>query len=927
MKCWYTLLLIVITGSSVFGGTTGKLSGTVFSQDSNEPLAGVNILIVGTPLGTITSTYGDFMILNVPPGTYTLRFSYIGYETVNLTGNIVRSDQTTSIDIILQSTVLEGSEVTVLAEKPLVNKNITSSLHSVTSEEMAYMPVSNVNDIMSTVSGVVVQDGNLHIRGGRDNEVAYMVDGVLAHDPLMGSPGQLLSPSSIEEMVVITGTYNAEYGNAMSGIVNLVSKSGDNNHVGRLRVFTGHPGVIDKDKFGYDPNKRDATEGSRAHIEEEYYEDENGNNTYDAGEFYQDWNGNGEWDNDEELLDEMQSSTKHSFGDVKRLDISLSGPLMKNKLFYAVNMDGYTDPGWLPFAYNNSSSINNVPLGSFFGKITYQAPSGLKLFVSGRSSSRNWKNYDHLWKYKPFRQAEFDEKTDQYTFSLSYQFSPTTFMDVSISNYRNSFFSGADQKWIFGHEGPYYGELENFGASYDDPEEFAVGGYQPSWINSITERLIVKTSITSQIGNHHLFKSGITYIQNELERISHEGMVDEFGWNFMAGEWIDQNYHYSPQEISGYIQDKLEFDNFVLNVGLRLDWFNPEANYWEKSRDVIRFEWNQTLNDSAIQAATKWQISPRLGFSHPITDKSILHFAYGHFFQIPDYRTLYWNVSNRFESISGDTIPEAPQVYTVNNPSVGNPDLNPQKTISMEIGWEQQIGHVTRLDVTVFHKDIQNLVASRIVPATPNPFTQFINADYANVRGMEVNLDHEFNKYAQFSLNYTISRAEGNSSDLFAGFYDVFNTPPLVLPKRTLILEWDQLHTLSYTLSLNTQKLGGTLFNNWHLSLIGSYGSGLPYTPENTQGTRIGEINSERMPTTANIDIYLSRGFSIKESFRLELFAEIKNLTNRLNAVYVDPTTGLPDRTLFPDATLDGTNDPSNFAAPRRFSIGMEVAW
>ena len=149
MKCWYTLLLIVITGSSVFAGTTGKLSGTVFSQDSNEPLAGVNILIVGTPLGTITSTYGDFMILNVPPGTYTLRFSYIGFETVNLTGNIVRSDQTTSIDIILQSTVLEGSEVTVLAEKPVVNKNITSSLHSVTSEEMAYMPVSNVNDIMS----------------------------------------------------------------------------------------------------------------------------------------------------------------------------------------------------------------------------------------------------------------------------------------------------------------------------------------------------------------------------------------------------------------------------------------------------------------------------------------------------------------------------------------------------------------------------------------------------------------------------------------------------------------------------------------------------------------------------------------------------------------------------------------------------------
>jgi len=927
MKYYYTVLFAITVFCSVFAGTTGKISGSVSSGDSNEPLPGVNISVVGTSIGTITSSRGDYIILNLPPGIYTLRFSYIGYETVIIEENIVRSDQTTPIDITLNSTVIEGSEVTVLAEKPIVNKNITSSLHSVTSEEMTYMPVSDVKDVLSTISGVVTKDGNLHIRGGRSNEVAFMVDGVLTHDPLTGSPGQLLSTSSIEEMVLITGTYNAEYGNAMSGIVNLVSKSGNNNHVGRLRFFTGHSGTLDKLKFNYDENKRNTLEGSRAHIESEYYEDGNGNNIYDLGENFQDWNGNGEWDNDEKLFKEMQSGAKHSFGDWKRADLSLSGPLIKNVLFYALNMDGYTDPGWLPFAYNNSSKVNNIPLGSFFGKITYQSRTGIKLFISGRSSDRNWKDYDHLWKYKPFRQAESEEHTNQYILSLSYQFTPKSFIDISLSDYQNDYFSGAHREWRFSHEGPYFGELENFSASYDDPEEFAVGGYQPSWVKSKTKRNIAKASITSQIGNHHLFKSGITYIKNELERISHEGMVDEFGWNFMAGEWIDQNYHYSPQELSGYLQDKLEFDNFLLNIGLRLDWFDPKAKYWENSRDVIRFEWAPALNDSAINADSKWQFSPRLGFSHPITDRSILHFAYGHFFQIPDYQNLYWNVSNRFEFISSDTIPEAPQVYTVNNPSVGNPDLEPQKTVSIEIGWEQQIGSESRLDVTVFHKDIQNLVASRIVPATPNPFTQFINADYANVRGLEANLDHKFNKYAQFSLNYTLSKAEGNSSDLFAGFYDVFNTPPLTLPKRTLILDWDQLHTLSYTISLNTKQLGGLLFNNLHISLIGFYGSGLPYTPENTQGIRIGEINSERMPSTSHIDIYLSRSFSIRQSFRLELFAEIKNLTNRLNAVYVDPTTGLPDRTLFPDATLDGTNDPSNFAPPRRFSIGMEVAW
>tara|TARA_B100000686_G_scaffold30848_1_gene31682 strand:- start:4131 stop:6917 length:2787 start_codon:yes stop_codon:yes gene_type:complete len=923
----YSIVFIIAVFCFAIGGTTGKISGFVLSNDSKDPLPGVNISVIGTAVGTITSDQGDFVILNVLPGTYDIRFSYIGYETLIIKENIVRSDQTTSINIELKSTVIEGAEVTVIAEKPVVNKNITSSLHSMTSEEIAYMPVSNINDILSTVSGVVTKGGKLHVRGGRSNEIAFMIDGVLAQDPLTGSPGQLLSTGSIEEMVLISGTYNAEYGNAMSGIVNLVSKTGNNNHTGRMRFFAGSPGVLDKSRFSYDETKRSSSENSRAHIESEYFEDENGNSVYDRGEFFQDWNNNEQWDNDESLFNQLESSTKHNFGDWKRSDISLSGPLLKNILFYSVNMDGYTDPGWLPFAYNNSSIINNVPLGSFFGKITYQAKTGIKLFLSARSSTRAWKSYDHLWKYKPFRQAESEENTMQYILSFSYQFSPKTFTDISISNYQNKYFSGANKNWRFSYEGPYFGEIENFGASYDDPEEFAVGGYQPLWVNSAAKRNIVKLNTTSQLGKYHLVKSGITYIKNELKRISHEGMVDDFGWNFMAGEWIDQNYTYSPIEISSYLQDKIEFDNFILNIGLRLDWFDPRAKYWSSSRDVIRLGWSPLLDDLSIDASAKWQLSPRLGFSHPITDRSILHFAYGHFFQIPDYQNLYWNISNSFETVGSDTLPEAPQVFTVNNPSLGNPDLEPQKTVSMEIGWEQQIGQGTRVDVTVFHKDIQNLVASRIVPATPNPFTQFINADYANIRGFEINLDYALNQYAQLSFNYTISKAEGNSSDLFAGFYDVFNTPPLVLPKRTLILDWDQLHTASYTILFNTEKLSGRLFRNLHISLIGSFGSGLPYTPENTQGTRIGEINSERMPHTSNVDIYISRKFSFFKSYSLEIFAEIKNFTNRLNAIYVDPTTGLPDRTLFPDATIDGTNDPSNFSHPRRLQVGMEIAW
>ncbi|MBH31852.1 MAG: hypothetical protein CMG71_07710 [Candidatus Marinimicrobia bacterium] len=910
-KLLLTLLLFIALQGVVMAGNTGKIAGEITNQ-AGKPLIGANVIISGIGLGGSTDLQGEYFVINVPAGAHVIKVTMIGYQTVTFSDVSVSPDLTTRINATMTETVLAGEEVTVTAERPVIQKDVTSTTTTINSETMRNMPVQGVGDVLKTVSGVVEHDGDVYFRGGRSNEVVYMVDGVPVNDPLYGEPGNMLSTGSVEEMVVVTGTYNAEYGNAMSGIVNIVTKTGRDEHTGRLRFFTGHPGDVTDFGYSYDSTKLSL---DPAYIEDEPYDDDNGNDSFDPSEPYRDWNHNGQWDSAGDQLKILENELTKNFGDFQRFELSLNGPIIKQRLFYTVNLEGVDDRGWLPLAHSENSGIGGSAIGTIFSKLTLNTGTGLKLFITYSTAESEWRNYDHFWKYLPYRSTFQTEKTDQMTAAFSYQFSPNTFAEGSFSLFTNSYFSGANSKWKFhASEGPYFGNLDIFQPLYDDPEEFGIGGYEGTWIDSQSERMIAKGSMTSQINKFNLVKAGFSFIQNRLKRNSHDALA-----GFVTlGDWVDQYYDHKPLEASVYLQDKVEFNNLILNAGIRLDYFDPAAEYWVDPRDAGE-------SDEAKQASTKWQISPRLGFSHPITDRSVLHFAYGHFFQIPDFAYLYWNLSN-IRGEDGQYVTE-PQQIEIHNPTLGDPDLEPQKTVAMEIGWEQQIGNSLRLDITAFHKDIQNLIATRLNYVGAINFTRYINTDYANVRGIELTVENAFSPSMSTSVNYTLSRAEGNSSDLFEAFYDLYSFPPRVRPKRVLPLDWDQRHTLSFTLNLNTSQLQSMAVRDWNLSLIGNYGSGIPYTPLNTQGMRIGEKNSERQPSTIYLDAYLSRSFDMPLAESFGFFVQIENVLNRKNALYVYSTTGLPDRSLYADTTPDGINDPGMYAPPRRVMMGIEVAW
>jgi len=234
LKIFYICILAcLILSTAVFGGTTGKIVGRITDKKTGEPLAGVNIEILDRNIGAATDFEGYYVILNVPPGSYTLRATYIGYNTTEVQNVSVTVDQTTTIEIQLEDQTLEFSEtISVVAERPLIQRDVTSKRSVVDGNLITdVLPVSSVTEVLSMQAGVVSdEDGNVHIRGGRTGEVAYLVDGTYVRNPFDNTLGGRVDLEAIQEMEVISGTFNAEYGNALSGVVNVVTKDGGNDY-------------------------------------------------------------------------------------------------------------------------------------------------------------------------------------------------------------------------------------------------------------------------------------------------------------------------------------------------------------------------------------------------------------------------------------------------------------------------------------------------------------------------------------------------------------------------------------------------------------------------------------------------------------------------------------------------------------------------
>ena len=225
VQCYKIVLLIAIVFSSnLFAGETGKISGKIIDKNDGSPLVGASVIIEDMNLGAATDVNGEYFIINIPPGNYTIRAEYIGYRKEQKTDVLVLIDKTIYINYELETQAVQGTEVLVSAFRPdIADPDLTATKQTYDVETLESLPgISNVGGIVNLQADV---DGG-HFRGGRDGEAAYLISGVNIMNPLTG--GKTFSPITIglEQVEVYTSGFSAEYGNVQSGVVNMVPKEG-----------------------------------------------------------------------------------------------------------------------------------------------------------------------------------------------------------------------------------------------------------------------------------------------------------------------------------------------------------------------------------------------------------------------------------------------------------------------------------------------------------------------------------------------------------------------------------------------------------------------------------------------------------------------------------------------------------------------------
>ena len=240
-------VLITITSNlDLSAAITGKISGIITSEETNEPLANVTVTIVGTSSTATTNDAGYYVMTNIPPGGYDVKVELSGYATQAVEGAKVLAGLTTTLNFALKpSETVMLETITVTAVKPLIKKDVTQTTRIIEAEDIEAMPRDTVNGILQTLPGVSVlnSSGTLHVRGGRSMEVKYLIDGIPINDPIGRSLGLNINTNALEQMEVITGGFNAEYGDAQSGIVNLITKAGTHRFSGRFRYRVGQWGT------------------------------------------------------------------------------------------------------------------------------------------------------------------------------------------------------------------------------------------------------------------------------------------------------------------------------------------------------------------------------------------------------------------------------------------------------------------------------------------------------------------------------------------------------------------------------------------------------------------------------------------------------------------------------------------------------------
>ncbi len=781
------------------------------------------------------------------------------------------------------------------------------------------------------------------------------------------------------------------------------------------------------------------------------YEDQNANGIWDQGEPFTDIVGNRKWDSGEKFVwDESITKPNWDAGETfadrgngiwdegeSFEDQNENGVYDRGEPFNDTG-NGQWDPAE-PLRTPYYKGMNWLEKWSTQNKLTLKFSPKTKLKFNFIYSFQRKQNYDHA------RQMAQDGRKTDYDIgdfkglNLSHSFSSRTFIEVNLSQFKKVFKSYLyedpyDPRYVtpdslfWAHsdeEVPNYIRAEygeNY-ARYNPNYSFGRWGVDGNHFRRETNTIQFKIDLTSQMNKYNQVKLGLDFKQHKLQmedatpidltndqlydplvpelidvsNLLVQGGLDPLSGNIpswvaklhFAGPFVLFGHYYvnEPREFSAYMQDKIEYGDMIVNLGVRYDYFDPNSfmpvNIHDpffynpmdprldsllvegRLNDLLNIDWGDTSyyvtsidgldttwymygdfgdypNKETLKTKRGWwrktkttsQISPRLGIAYPISETGVIHFSYGYFFQIPQFELLYKNpgyVINETASISG---------------IFGNPELKPQRTQSYELGLQQELTNSLKLEVTGYYRDVRDWVSTGVpidLGISGQTYYTYVNKDYSNVRGIIAAVDKRFSDHYSWHLDYTFQVAEGSNSDPGQEYASLTGGEGVPEPTRFILpLDWDQRHTLNGELYFSQGGFGA--------DLLMQFGSGYPYTPtivtySNSGQNIVNDLpnNSRRKQPTLNFDLKLIQQIRVGNFAGGRVYLNIRNLFDKRNEINIWTDTGRANRTieeasalsleaaapqpLRPNTIEDYFNHPEWYSPPREIQIGLELSW
>ena len=863
---WRTLVITLALFHSchiLLNADTGVITGRVTDQESGVPIFGADVYLQGTDLGAATDTNGKYSILNIPAGTYMVNAVYVGYHEFVYLNIVVNAQDTLHLNFKLRP----YKNKVLLDEKPslflnyMQTQNLTDFLFSrilyhrcSDYEAVAHRPFATIDEVFVLQPGIVRTDSGMHMHGGKHSEMVYYLDGIETRVPNLGIQPAHLALSGTDRISIIKGGLNAEYGNALSGIVNISPKQGGAKHHMSLHYLTDE--IFSNDRMNYGYNKYDFSfsgpipvmRGIRYFIGGELLLTD----AYETA-LYKIPSPR----NDYQLYARMNYISPNA-----RSRIAISGFRSREQQMFwkPVGNDTMSE---LIYLFEQPMQRSKTWMTSVKFEHMPNPRTFISLLVGLTHFDRVYGSRDYIWEDEQ-DQTWFDDYRLKNENLIDYLLSDTIpVLDILLDSIN---FSEPDYRSF---------RKDQYGIKglFTYVEEIAIWSL---WQNNDIQ---IRGDILRSLGKHYEAKIGFEYVKYDIRYYHrkappYSNILNDFRY-----------YHKNPYKLAAYLQDKIDLEGIIANLGVRFDLF--DANI--ATLDPQLYLWYDST--ITITSETITTISPRTGVSLPVSDKMRFRFAYGHYYQVPAFDYIY-NTSDI----------NVLKLLLSNGVNVlGNISLKPEKLIAYEAGIEKIYQGNIFLNLNVYYKDYDNLLQLRKIQALPEPRFQYFNDGHSTVKGTELMIKKSLNDIINFGISYTLQYVEGASAWAHKDYYVSDIEPPVI----NYWLDQDERHNISGHVDLiMPNDFSLSPLQNLTNSIVFSYHSGQPYTLKDLAGSRLEHVNSSRMPGYWNVDWKISRHINTGLA-KFVLTCLINNLLDTKQITRVYPITGAPDDHGYPGPSPD----------------------